>query len=96
MNPYLKLKEQTNPKDIEDVLRVIIRERRLDIKDFDNLNNRFILGRKSARIPSGASDTLPTDKLGDVSIDYTTGYLYWLIDNAGTAVWARIPIDTSW
>jgi len=97
MNPYLKIKDPTNSKDIEEALRVIIRERRLDIKDFDNLNNRFILGRKSAKIPSGSLDVTDSDKVGDFNIanDSGTVYLYSLVDVGGTAEWRRVALS-SW
>lgn len=97
MNPYLKLKTPTNPQDIEDVLQVIIRERRLDIKDFDNLNNRFISGRKSGKLPTGSLDVTDSDKVGDFNIadDSGTVYLYALVDVGGTAEWRRVALS-SW
>ena len=95
MKPYPKLGSVIKPT-VEDharVLEVIIKERPSDIKDFDNLSNVFVSGRKVARIPSGASDVLPTDKVGD--INYTTSFLYILVDNAGTATWRRVALS-SW
>lgn len=75
------------------LLRSITKERYQDIKDFDNLQNRFMAGRKSGKIPSGASDVDPSDRVGDMN--YDDQYLYILIDNAGTAEWRRASL-ASW
>jgi hypothetical protein len=95
MNPYPKLYSETFP-DIVRVMEVIVRERPTDIKDFDNLNNRFMSGRIVGKIPTGAADISPSDRVGDTNFDYATGYMYRVVDNSGTAVWARVPIETSW
>lgn len=79
--------------DVEMLLREIVRERRTDIKFFDNLNNVFMRGRKVAKIPSGASDIAVTDRVGD--FNYSATYLYICVDNAGTAEWRRVALS-SW
>ena len=42
-------------KDVIDIIRYITKERPNDIKDFDNLNNRFMSGRKVGKVPTGIS-----------------------------------------
>lgn len=79
--------------DIESLLRFIVRERRTDIKFFDNLNNTFMRGRKVAKIPSGASDIGAADRVGD--FNYSASYLYICVDNSGTAEWRRVALS-SW
>jgi len=96
MNDYPNI----NPKsqsDILELLQTILEERLIDIKDFDNLNNRFIAGRKTGRIPSGATDVTLADKVGDFNIadDSGTVYLYALVDISGTAEWRRVALS-SW
>lgn len=80
-------------QDVIDVLRYITKERPNDIKDYINLNNRFISGRKVAKIPSGASDISSDDRVGDFSFD--SSYVYVCIDNSGTAEWRRTALS-SW
>lgn len=91
--PHIYPKTQ---EDVFDLLRYIIKERPNDIKDFINLQNRFMAGRKVGKVPTGAADVAGTDRIGDFNYDYASGYYYLLVDNAGTAVWARMPLDTSW
>lgn len=95
MNDYPNIVPRT-VDDIKDLLRMITRERPNDINDFTNIENRFMRGRKVGKIPTGAADIAATDRVGDFNYDYATGYYYLVVDNAGTAVWSRIPLDTAW
>jgi hypothetical protein len=79
--------------DRKELLRHITKERYQDIKDFDNLQNRFMAGRKVGKVATGASDVDPSDRVGD--FNYDDQYFYILIDNAGTAEWRRATL-ASW
>lgn len=82
-------------KDRKTLLEYILKERPNDINDFTNLQNRFVSGRKSGKIPTGATDISSTDRIGD--INYDDAYLYLVtLDSMGDAVWARIALDISW
>ena len=70
-----------------EILRQITRLRNEDIGDFDNLQNQYIGGRKTNRIPSGSADVLATDRVGDLTYDLSFGY--FLIDVGGTVAWRR-------
>ena len=94
MNDYPQITPQTE-QDIKDLLRIITRERTIDITDFENLKNRFMSGRKVGKIPSGAADVSDTDRIGDMN--YDENYLYLLTtDGSGGAIWGRIALDTGW
>lgn len=82
-----------NDDDIELLLRYILKERQNDVKDFDNLNNNFISGRKVGKIPTGAADVSSSDKVGD--FNYDVNYIYIVVNNAGTAQWRRAAL-ASW
>jgi len=75
------------------LLQYILKERPNDVNDFTNLNNRFLLGRLSGKIPSGSLDVANTDRIGDVN--FTPTYMYVLVDNSGTAEWRRVALS-SW
>jgi len=93
MNPYTDLRSE-NIADVAESVGEMIRERRVDLKDFDNLNNRFIRGRLSGRIPSGATNVISGDKVGDIS--YDADYVYILVDlGSGNAEWRRAALG-SW
>ena len=92
MNPYPNLSPE-NEKDAKELLRTITLERDKDIKDFDNLQNRFMSGRKVSKVPTGASDVADTDRIGD--FNYSASYYYVLVDNSGTAEWRRAAL-ASW
>lgn len=96
--PYLK-RDLKTLKDVTDVIDDIVEKRSKDLKDFDNLNNVFISGRRVGKIPSAATDVDPDfDKVNDVNIadDAGTVYLYTLVNVSGTAVWGRVALDTTW
>lgn len=91
MNPYRDI-DNITADDVRELLQEIVRERRLDISDFNNLQNRFISGRKVNKIPAGASDVVSTDKVGD--FNYDASYIYVLVNNSGTAEWRRAALST--
>lgn len=92
MNDYPQLVTYSEPE-IRELLTSITEERLIDIVNWNNLPNRFILGRKVGKIPTSASDVSVSDRIGD--INYDDSYLYLVVDNSG-ATWARIALDTSW
>ena len=92
MNPYTDLISRDTAGLIESV-EEMIRERPRDVKDYDNLSNRFISGRKTGKIPTGASDISSTDKVGD--FNYDQNYMYIVVNNGGTAEWRRVALS-SW
>ena len=68
-----------------------------DIGDFDNLTQRFTLGRSlftGRAAPSSNSDVLATDNEGDIVNDAT--FEYKLLDISGVLKWDRRALDTSW
>lgn len=75
------------------VLQFITRQRMEDVNEYNNLNQRFILGRKVGKVPSASADVSDGDKVGDFNV--TASYAYFLIDNAGTAEWRRVAVG-SW
>jgi hypothetical protein len=97
MKPYPKL-IPSNLEEVIELLRYITKERPLDINDFDNLQNRFMAGRKVGKIPADFSDVDPSDRVGDfnVFIDSGVPYLVVLIDDGGTGKWARFTGDIAW
>lgn len=92
MNDYPTITPDTDAAK-EDLLRIIVRERTIDVQDYNNLQNRFMSGRKVGKIPTGASDVADTDRIGDFNFD--ASYWYVLVDNAGTAEWRRSSL-ASW
>lgn len=68
-------------------------ERSRDIVDWNNLPQRFVMGRNRTLLndraePSSSSDVLSTDQLGDIYVG--TSNVYILIDNAGTYEWLTV------
>lgn len=90
MKPFPKLQDNTLTEVIN-VIQYILKERRNDVSDFDNLKNVFISGRKVGKIPTGSSDISDTDRLGDYN--YDADYLYLCIDDSGAA-WRRVALTT--
>ena len=74
-------------------LRFICRLRGDDIREFKNLSQTFISGRRVAKVPS-SSTASADDRLGDFNV--TSSYAYFCVDNgSGTAVWRRVAVS-SW
>ena len=88
--PYFRT---SNEKDVEKLLLAITKERRSDIRAFDNLVNVFISGRRVDKIPTAANDVSADDRLGD--FNYSASYLYLCVDNCGTTEWRRTALS-SW
>lgn len=86
MEPYPQLNSDSK-EDIAAVVRAISRERENDISDYDNLPNRFMRGRKIARIPTGSADVAAGDRVGD--FNYDASYLYLLVN---ATEWRRITL----
>ncbi|MEE8208533.1 MAG: hypothetical protein V3T88_06240 [Nitrosomonadaceae bacterium] len=81
--------------DILRVLQEIVRLREAeDISDFNNLEQRFLAGRKANRVPSSNSDVIAGDNIGDVVNDAT--FQYKLLDISGVLKWDRRALDTAW
>jgi len=82
---------------ISDVLREASRIRENeDIPDFGNLNQVFVSGRSTDRVPSSPTDVLADDAEGDVVIQADGAFEYTLIDVSGTLKWDRRTLDTAW
>jgi len=94
MKLYPTLKEATVDS-IFQWLKFVVRSRSEDVQEFNNLQNIFILGRKVGKVPSASNDVVASDKIGDFNPDGTTGYVYFLVDNSGTAEWQRATLG-SW
>lgn len=78
--------------DVINLLEYIRNERKNDVKDFDNIQNRFMSGRKVGIIPTGAATT-SDDRIGD--FNYDENYIYIVVNNAGIAEWRRVAY-TAW
>lgn len=91
MKPYPKLSPD-NPSDVPEILRYMIKERGNDIKDFDNLTNTFMSGRKVGIIPTGAA-TSSSDRIGDYNAD--GDYFYLVVPFGSTSEWRRVAW-TAW
>lgn len=78
---------------IGEFCRDIARTREDDIRDFANLSNIFMRGRKVGKIPANSADTTG-DRVGDFNYatDSGTEYLYICMDVSGTAVWRRVAL----
>lgn len=92
MNPYPNF-DQDNPDDVARFCTFVNRERGNDITQFNSIYQTFIMGRKVGKIPTSSADVATTDRLGDVN--WTSSYLYILVDNSGTPSWRRVALS-SW
>lgn len=88
------------PQDMEAWIREATRLRQLeDLPDFTNLPNVFVRGRLVERtVPTSHSDVVATDNIGDwfYGFDGTDHRVFILVNDAGTAKWARINANVSW
>lgn len=93
MQKYPDLKGKTLD-DVVTVLRQICRFRNNeDVNEINNLNKVLIRGRLTARVPSGSTDVITGDLVGDFCP--TATFLYILVANGGSPVWRRITA-ASW
>ncbi|CAB4214630.1 hypothetical protein UFOVP1454_56 [uncultured Caudovirales phage] len=90
--------ETRTEKDVLRNMQEIARIRETeDVSDFQNLNNRFVLGRArgvTRAAPSSNSDVLSTDEVGDYVNDGT--YEYKLLNISGTLKWDRRTLSVAW
>lgn len=91
MKPYPSLSKK-DLAGVVDVVQFIARQREIDIRDWNNLQNIYVLGRKIDRIPSSSMDVEITDRIGDIS--FQDDYVYYLFNNAGTTEWRRVAAAT--
>lgn len=92
MQNYPSLNESTLPAAIS-VLQFMIRQRKSDVTDWNNLPQVFGQGRKVGRLPSSSADVIDGDKLGDFNI--TNAYRYDLVsDGVGGSKWVRTASAT--
>ena len=89
--------ETKKDSDVVKNLQEIERIREEDIANFQNLNQRFVLGRgllTGRAAPANATDVLATDQEGDIVNDAT--YEYKLLNISGTLKWDRRALSTGW
>lgn len=67
-----------------------------DLPDFTNLNQVFLGGRTTQRVPTTPSNVLSTDNLGDVIISSDGAFEYKLVSVSGILKWARTALNTAW
>jgi hypothetical protein len=91
MKPWPKLRNETITQ-IADVLRYMIGERTADRREWLDLPNEYIKGRKVAKVPTSSSDVTGSRE-GD--FNYDGSYLYVCVNNAGSVVWRRVVLS-SW
>lgn len=92
------MKPYPSPRDkslngANEMLQYISRERDNDIRDWNNLTNIYMRGRKVGKVPSSSIDVDDSDRLGD--FNYTASFYYILVDNSGAAEWRRMAL-ASW
>lgn len=80
---------------LEYFLSIISRERKNDVRAWNNLKNQFLSGRRNGRIPATATDVQEGDKLDDVVNDGAVKYT--LVDvGGGVLKWDRRSLDVEW
>lgn len=92
MKPYAIISNIKNLDEVQIILTDIGRQRDQDIREFNNLTNRFMRGRKVSKIPTSSSDVDDSDRVGDFNFD--ASYFYILVDNSGTNTWRRAALGT--
>lgn len=75
-----------------DAIRKIGQVRADDQKQWLNLQNLFVSGRRVTRVPSAGNNVLATDNVGDFNV--TATFAYFLINNSGTIEWVRVAVAT--
>lgn len=87
MQTYPFLTSSTNDK-ITQTVRRIIELRLQDVSEFNNLNQKFLAGRKVGKIPVDSNDIEPTDR--ELDWNYDDSYVYWALVISGDLKWRRI------
>ncbi len=86
--PRTSMRDINNDAQILTAVQELIRLRnREDIPETNNLQQRFVLGRSTQRIPSSSTDIISGDKKGDITNDDT--YEYKLIEKSAGLYWDR-------
>lgn len=93
MRPYPNFRNSTNLEELKDRLAVVNDTREEDIAQYNLLVSRVGTIRKVVRVPSGSTDVLATDRLGDFNWD--ASYFYYLTESSGSLAWRRIA-SASW
>lgn len=94
-------------EDLEWTVSEIVRIRNdEDVRQYFELDQKFLPGRSTARVPSAPDDIQNSDRLGDVVYNQVTviideeevtiTYEYKLIKIGEGLVWRRIEVDTNW
>lgn len=89
MKPYPSVRKD----DLQDVVKCvefIARERDKDIRDWNNLPQIYMRGRKVGHIPASSTDVIDGDRVGD--FNYTDAYFYIMVDTGIGAAWRRIAL----
>jgi hypothetical protein len=81
-----------DPRDvgIEEFNDIVVGSREDDIREFNNLNSRFVAGRKVSKVPANSADVVASDKDGDII--YTPTAIYVLLNDSGSLVWRTAPL----
>jgi len=87
---YKSLTPNSKLKDLLDWAIHATRARQVDKSDYDIQNSGNPLIYTAS--PSSSSDLIGTEKVGDISMD--TGFLYIIVDNAGTLEWRQVAISS--
>lgn len=82
-----------NDADLLRWAREVNAAREEDRRDWLNLPQTFVSGRKVGKIPTGSSDVAASDRAGDWNWD--SAYLYYAVESGGSLVWRRIA-SASW
>lgn len=88
MKVWPKLRQESTTA-IAEVLRYMISERTSDRREWFDLPNKYVSGRKVAKVPTASSDTTG-NREGDVNWD--DAYLYICVNNSGTVEWRRAAL----
>lgn len=78
---------------LEDVINKISMLREDDIREFRDLRDHFIQGRKVQRIPRSSIDIQRGDCIGDFSYNANFMYLLTILDKDSGAAWRRVKLE---
>lgn len=74
-----------------DAVRKIGQVRQDDQRQWNDLQNQFISGRRVPKVPANSADTTG-NSIGDFNV--TATFAYFCVDNAGTVEWVRVAVGT--